>query len=77
MHRNFDVKCEIFIFEWFGILNFGHCYLFDICDLLFGIYSNLSLQEYLIYEPDALWGWQKRIPCPPQDSAGAFADCLL
>ena len=23
----------------FEILNFGHCYLFDICDLLFGIYT--------------------------------------
>jgi hypothetical protein len=24
----------------FRILNFGHCYLFDICDLLFGIFSH-------------------------------------
>ncbi len=27
--------------ERFGILNFGHCYLFDICELLFGIYTTV------------------------------------
>jgi hypothetical protein len=29
----------------FGISNFGHCYLFDICDLLFGIYIPPILQK--------------------------------
>ena len=24
------------------VLNFGHCYLFDICDLLFAIFSHSS-----------------------------------
>jgi hypothetical protein len=27
----------------FGISNFGHCDLFDICDLLFGISGTLAL----------------------------------
>jgi len=26
----------------FGISNFGHCDLFDICDLLFGIFNHSS-----------------------------------
>jgi hypothetical protein len=29
----------------FGISNFGHCYLFDICDLLFGISIPPILQK--------------------------------
>ena len=28
--------------KMFGILNFGHCYLFDICDLEFGIFNVLN-----------------------------------
>jgi hypothetical protein len=53
-----SIKSQIPIFKHkghFGILNFGHCYLpfdlaqggehvepFDICDLLFGIFSHFS-----------------------------------
>ena len=35
-------KSQIPIFndQMFEIWNFGHCYLFDICDLEFGIYNN-------------------------------------
>ncbi len=38
-------KSQIPIFKdknRFGILNFGHCDLFDICDLLFGIFRDFS-----------------------------------
>ncbi|MBT8406506.1 MAG: hypothetical protein KJP05_03535 [Deltaproteobacteria bacterium] len=31
----------------FGILNFGHCDLFDICDLLFGIYNHSNTPKQL------------------------------
>jgi hypothetical protein len=31
----------------FGILNFGHCNLFGICDLLFGIFGHSSNPKQL------------------------------
>jgi hypothetical protein len=31
------------VIDRFGIFNFGHCYLFDIYNLLFEISDNLSL----------------------------------
>jgi hypothetical protein len=31
----------------FGILNFGHCDLFGICDLLFGIFGHFSTPKQL------------------------------
>jgi hypothetical protein len=31
----------------FGILNFGHCDLFGICDLLFGIFGHFITPKQL------------------------------
>jgi hypothetical protein len=33
----------------FGILNFGHCDLFEICYLLFGIFGDLSTPKCLAF----------------------------
>jgi len=33
----------------FGISNFGHCDLFDICDLLFGIFNNSSTPKQVAF----------------------------
>ena len=46
----------------FGISNFGHCDLFDICDLLFGISGTLLLQQTAAFRKDVkspLWRWLK------------------
>ena len=37
-----------------GILNFGHCDLFDICDLLFGIFGHSNTPT--LQGPSALLG---------------------
>jgi len=34
--------------QMFRILNFGHCYLFDIHDLLFGIYTTPKEAQFPI-----------------------------
>ena len=33
----------------FGISNFGHCDLFDICDLLFGIFNHSSTPKQVAF----------------------------
>ena len=33
----------------FGIWNFGHCDLFDICDLLFGIFNHSSTPKQVAF----------------------------
>jgi len=34
--------------NWFVILNFGHCYLFDIWDLRFGILASFSDKQIIV-----------------------------
>jgi hypothetical protein len=43
--RGLFTKPSIFNDQMFGIWNFGHCYLFDIWDLLFVFFNNPSLQS--------------------------------
>ena len=50
----------------FGISNFGHCDLFDICDLLFGISGTPSLQQ------TATKGKDYGSPLRGQCKAGSF-----
>ena len=38
----------------FGILNFGHCDLFVICDLLFGIYRSSTAKQLAIFDDKAI-----------------------
>jgi hypothetical protein len=61
--------------NWFGIWNFGHCDLFDICDLLFGIcipplLQNVSqsLTEYLFYQSSSKHCFTKRAVCLQNDN---------
>jgi hypothetical protein len=47
---SFFIKCKEFnikTLSGFGISNLGHCNLFAICDLLFGIYIHCSINTAL------------------------------
>jgi hypothetical protein len=48
---NFFIKCKEFTVKTlsgFGISNLGHCNLFAICDLFFGIYIHSLSHQYNI-----------------------------